>query len=126
MNSETHESYSEQLEGFWTDELLKPGFVAVPTLLLEYREYLHLNTTEFTVLLALLSFRHNNRPIYPSIRKISERSGVEARVVYRATSAMEKHGLIYKESRPGRTTNYDLSGLVDELRVIDRHVRIVN
>lgn len=125
MNDESYTVYSDQLEGFWTEQLLKPGFIAVPIVLLEYRDYLKLNTTEFTVLLALLSFRHNNRPVYPSVNKLSERSGVEPRVIYRATAALEKYGLICKNPRPGHTTYYDLSGLVDELREIDRHVRFV-
>lgn len=115
--------YSAQLEDFWTESLLERGFVAVPLVLLEYREYLRINTTELTVLLALLSFRHNNRPVYPSVHKISERSGVEPRVVYRATSSLERKGLVYKEARPGRTTNYDLSGLIDELRYIHSNLK---
>ena len=123
MSDEPFIAYSEQLEDFWTGQLLKPGFIAVPIVLLAYRDYLNLNTTEFTVLLALLSFRHNNRPVYPSVSKLSERSGVEPRVIYRATAALERYGLISKNPRPGHTTYYDLSGLVDELREIDRNVR---
>lgn len=121
--SEPYDHYSAQLESFWTKEVLGQGFVAVPIVLLEYRELLKLNTTELTVLLALLSFRHGNRPVYPSVERISERCGVGPRIVRRATAAMQRHGLLYKESRPGRTTTYDLSGLVNELRYIDKNVR---
>lgn len=123
MNSGSYDHYSAQLESFWAKDILSRGFVAVPVILLEYREFLKINTTELTVLITLLSFRHGNRPVYPSVKKISERSGVEPRVVYRATASLERKGLLVKDPQPGRTTNYDLGGLVEELKYIDEHVR---
>lgn len=111
----TNGEYTDRMEEYWSPTILSKGFVSVPIKLIECRQALGLSTTEFVVLVTLCSYRYSNRPIWPAVKSISKRSGVDVRSVYRATSRLENLGLIGKERQEGQTTLYDLNPLTEEL-----------
>lgn len=118
MNDGPYDPHSYKLEDFWTDETLDDGFVAVPISLIRMRTKMGLNSTEFLVLVTLLSYKYANRPIFPTVATLCSRCGLEERTVRRATSRFENLGLICKGFVPGRSTHYDLSPLVEELTIL--------
>ena len=100
------------------------GFTAVPDILIRSQSRLRLSPTEMVVLLNLLLhwWEEERGWPYPRVTTIAQRMGVNRRSVERAIRSLESKGFVLRlesESRNGLTVRrFDLSGLVEELRML--------
>lgn len=112
----------------WSEGVLRQGFTVLPNQLIKLNQFLpkdeNISPTEYLVLLQLLmSWWDAGSFPFPSKATMSRQTGLSERQVQRATTRLEKRGLvkrIRRHTRTGaRTSNaYDLQGLVDLLRKI--------
>ena len=101
------------------------GFQQVPDLLLRKQENLGLNPTDLTVLLNITMqwWTPEDKP-FSKAQTIARRMGASQRTVQRAISKMERSGLLRRERSNDMSTpgiKFDLSGLVDRLRILSEH-----
>jgi hypothetical protein len=86
----------------WGKAVMRSGWTAVPTVLLEKQHALSLTPTDVNVLLQLMKYWWNaDDPPFPSKAAIAEAMGVAPRTVQRRITYMESLGLISRRKRPG-------------------------
>lgn len=92
------------------------GFVAVPMALLRLQTRYDLSATEMLVLINFLAHWWDaDRPVFPRSTTIARRMGIEVRTVQRATSKMEKAGLIKRGIDASGRRIFSFEGLVAKL-----------
>jgi predicted transcriptional regulator len=103
----------------WTPTLMKAGWTAIPTVIIERQQALGLDQLDVNILLHLCSFwwSKDSKPM-PSKVTIAKAIGVDPRTVQRRIAAMERDGLIRREqrriSKVGSKPNvYHLNGLIE-------------
>jgi predicted transcriptional regulator len=105
----------------WTKPLMKAGWTAIPSVLLERQQALGLDAVDVNILLHLA--RHwwfaNELP-FPGKKSIAECMNMAPRSIQRRIAQLEAAGLIKRVERwhptYGRQSNYyDFSGLIKEL-----------
>ena len=106
-------------EHFWGEEVWSEGYAAVPRRLLARGAELKLDATDQALLVHLLSFKMTEAAPWPSVRKLAERLGLSACAVRRRVRKLEGRGLIVRESRIGRTNEYNLQPLAAALRELE-------
>lgn len=112
-------SFQNRLEQKWSEQIIGHGFTAVPNLLIEYRQYLGLTTTDFYVLMAIEKYRWDNiQKPWPSLSALAELTNLSTKTIGRSTKRLEDRGLIKKIHRAGTSNLYDLEPLVEELNYI--------
>ncbi len=105
----------------WTPELMRPGWTMVPSVLMEYQRELGLNAIQFNNLMQLAKHWWKETPPFVSKGTIAKAMRVSARTVQRHLAALEKAGLILRETRyrqdGGRTSNrYVFDGLIEKAK----------
>lgn len=111
-----------QLQKKWGEDILRPGFVLVPTLLFRKQGELGLESGDVVVLLNLLAswWKPEEMP-FPKTATLAQRMNVSNRTVQRSLKRLEEKGFIRREREKTKEghivkTLYDLSGTVDILQ----------
>jgi len=123
---------SRASEKKWGVAVMKLGFTILPSLLFRAQQRLGLNPTQFAVLLQISDYWWEpSRKPFPSKATLAERLGLSPRQVQRYIAELETAGLLKRIERRaahrGKLSNeYDLSGLVDRLKLIEPEVRKAN
>jgi DNA-binding transcriptional ArsR family regulator len=105
----------------WGKAVMKVGFNIFPSLILKAQTRLGLNPTQLALLLHLTDFWWDvNRLPWPSVKTLSERTGLSTRQVQRHLSELETCGLITRIERrakhKGKMSNeFSFAGLVEKL-----------
>jgi DNA-binding HxlR family transcriptional regulator len=101
------------------------GFCIVPSLLMQAQARLGLNPVQFNIIMHLADiwWKAGSRP-WPTKELLATRMGMSERQIQRQIAEMEQQGLVQRigRTRPGRgkTSNeYDLSGLVKKLKLLE-------
>jgi predicted transcriptional regulator len=124
MNAKTAKSGDgvRQNELKWTSKVMKSGWTAFPSVLLERQKALGLDAVDINILLHLI--RHwwfvDNKP-HPSKKTIAECMEIDESTVRRRIAAMEAGRLLkrvqrFDPERGQQSNSYDLSGLVKALQ----------
>jgi hypothetical protein len=100
----------------WGPDLLRSGWLAIPTDLLRHQCELGLDALDLAIVLQIASywFTTHNLP-NPSKATIAKSIGVDPRTVQRRISKLQRNGIINRGVQKRRgTSRYDLSGLIDK------------
>lgn len=122
---------SRASEQKWGAKVMALGFCIVPSLLLRAQQRLGLNPTQLAVLMQLCDFWWEDaRKPHPGKKLLAERLSLSERQVQRYVAELEQAGLVQRVERyashGGKMTNtYDLSGLVERLKVLEPEFRTV-
>ena len=103
----------------WTKPLMRSGWTALPSVIIERQKALGLDALDMNIILHLTTYwwERDNKP-HPSKKTIAEAIGVTPRTVQRRISALQAGGLIRREERRvrgkgSRTNLYHFDGLID-------------
>lgn len=101
----------------WPAESGDMGYTMIPTTLLEYYRDLRLTPGEFLILVNIESFRWSvDRLPFPSIEKLSRRTGMSERTVTRTISSLQnQRRVITRYKRRGTSNQYSVEPLVEKL-----------
>jgi len=124
-------SKSQKMLEKWGMPVVERGFTQVPNILLQVNMFVHddhkLSSTELLVLLLLVAtwWEKDEMP-FPSMRTLSDRSGISERQVQRAIKALEEKGYLVKFKKKLKKTvvasnGYDLNPTVQILSDIANH-----
>jgi predicted transcriptional regulator len=122
---------TRQSEEKWGAEVMALGFCVLPSLLLRAQARLGLNPTQLAVLLQLADFWWSpERKPFPKKADLAARLRLSERQVQRHIADLEKGGFVQRIERTygrrGKISNeYDLSGLVEKLKVLEPQFREV-
>lgn len=95
------------------------GWTGIPNLLLKKQGILGLSSTELNVLINLIRFWWEaTRAPFPSLEKIASEMGISSRSVFRTIASLEEKGFINRVSEPGKSTKYELHGLLEKLKEV--------
>jgi len=115
---QTEASLSEK----WGAEIIHFGWTAIPNALLRNMGALGINPTEMVIICNLNRFWwEKDRLPFPSILKMADEMGVSSKTIERNLSSLEKKGLIVKKANTGKSNTYDMSPLIEKLRLVIRH-----
>jgi hypothetical protein len=123
---------SRASEKKWGTAVMQLGFTIFPSLIFRAQQRLGLNPTQFAVLLQICDYWWEpGRKPFPSKATLAERLGLSPRQVQRYIAELETAGLLKRIERRaahrGKLSNeYDLSGLVERLKLIEPDVRKAN
>jgi hypothetical protein len=129
LRSQTASRTSEKK---WGVAVMKLGFTILPSLVFRAQRRLGLNPTQFAVLLQISDYWWEpGRKPFPSKATLAERLGLSPRQVQRYIAELETAGLLKRIERRaahrGKLSNeYDLSGLVERLKLLEPEVRKAN
>jgi predicted transcriptional regulator len=105
----------------WGKALMKSGWTAFPSLILEKQHALGIDSMDVNIILYLATYwwESENKP-HPAKGTIAETIGVAPRTIQRRIAALEKAGLVKREYRKdknkGNKSNmYNFDGLIKEL-----------
>ncbi|AIL73616.1 helix-turn-helix domain-containing protein [Vibrio vulnificus] len=102
----------------WGKTLMKSGWTAFPSVILEKQHALGLTATDINIILYLSThWWEAERKPYPSKKTIAQALGVTPRTVQKRIAALEEMGFVEREYRPhklkGNDTNiYHFNGLI--------------
>jgi DNA-binding transcriptional regulator YhcF (GntR family) len=120
-NSPAPAAQLKLLERRWTAVLVKAGWTALPSIVLEKQAALGLKPIDVNILMQIAKhwWGTESAPPFPSIDSIAATIGVAARTVQRHISAMEKAKLIERNPRyyalGGQKSNaYTFKGLIEQ------------
>jgi biotin operon repressor len=106
------------LFGKWGAEIVHFGWTAIPNALLRNMGVLGISPTEMVIICHLNRFWwEKDRLPFPSILKMADEMGVSSKTIERNLSSLEKKGLIIKIERSGKSNSYDMTPLVEKLRL---------
>lgn len=89
---------SQDLKKKWSSPVIDKGFTVVPDLLLKYQNRLELSTTEFNVLIQLLSHWWKSDSLaWPSVMTLSKRIGIGRRAIQNNLSRLEQKELVIRD-----------------------------
>lgn len=111
----------KELTKKWGSDIMALGFTAVPDILLKRMGKLNLTSTEFVVMVQVMSFWWfaDNKP-FPSKRKIAAAIGCSEKTVQKTMARLEKLGFVTRiERRKDADRNdsniYDFAPLIAQL-----------
>lgn len=116
-------------EDKWGVKVMALGFCVLPSLIFRAQRRLGLNPTQLAVLLQLADFWWDaGRKPFPKKSDLAERLNLSERQVQRHIADLEKAGFVERVERTaihrGKISNeYDLSGLVEKLKVLEPQFR---
>jgi len=102
----------------WGKSLMTAGFTLLPNMIFAHQAELGLRPTDLNILMHLLSYWWSPGDLpHPSKRTIATMMGIDPRTVQRRIAALEKRGLIARQSRTGahrgtQTNIYHFDGLI--------------
>jgi DNA-binding HxlR family transcriptional regulator len=104
----------------WGTEVMRGGFVTIPSILLRAQRRLGLSGTQLTIILHLADWWLDaDRAPWSSKARLSQRIGISERQLQRQIAELETRGYVKRVERVsnrGKIPNgYDLSGLVAKL-----------
>lgn len=106
----------------WPPEIIQHGYTGVPNCLIYCRAALDLSTSEFSVLVHLLSYDYNRKmKAWPAHNTLAEGSNKGGSTIRRNIVSLEKKGFLKRIPKTGRPNVYDLMPLVEKLR---KHLRL--
>jgi hypothetical protein len=113
--------YLRENEKKWMAPMMKAGWTAVPSVILEFQDELGLNPVELNVLMQLAShwWYQHNLP-HPSKKRIAKRIARSEATVQRTLRRLEERGLIERipwhdpETGAQRTNHYAFTGLIEK------------
>lgn len=114
---ENNQKQSQSFADKWTPAIEKFGYTSLPNLLLSARKKLRISAGEMLVILAIESFRWDQRKPFPSLTALGLKTGLTVRSVRRHITDLERKGIIKRVRRSGTSNAYDLSPLIN---VLDR------
>lgn len=115
-------SSTEQIFG---SKVFSHGYTAVPNILVRAQARLGISTTQFNIIVQLLSYWIDpKRPPFPTKRELAKRMSITPKTVQTNIAALEKHGLIEREQRKTPAGDYGanlykLDGLVKRLKDLE-------
>lgn len=111
-------------EKIYGPKVLSHGYTAVPNILVRAQSRLGINTTQFNIIVQLLSYwmRPDNPP-FPSKKDLATRMGITPATVRINIKALEEAGLIEREQQITAHGDYGsniyrLNGLVEKLKLL--------
>ena len=107
----------------WSHEIAKRGFTQVPTNFLWHYANLGLTPTDAMIVIHIMACKWDRRDPFPSTTRISKELGLSKSQVRARLARMQKNGILQRKLRSGRTTIYDLSGLIEKLEASIAKVR---
>lgn len=117
--AKTNKSSTERI---FSRNVTKHGYVALPNILVRGQARLGLTTTQFNILVQLLSYWIDpKRPPFPSKKELAARMGLNPATVRINIAKLEERGLVRREQRKTLSGDwnsnvYHLDGLVDALK----------
>ncbi|MDZ5781602.1 helix-turn-helix domain-containing protein [Stenotrophomonas maltophilia] len=112
-------------ELIWGKKVYSHGYAAVPSILLQSQAKLGLNNTQLAICIQLLDYWHDpSRKPFPSKKDLAQRMGVTEKTVQTNIKALEKKGLILRETRKSSAGDwasniYHLDGLVKTIQSLE-------
>ncbi|QQR42263.1 helix-turn-helix domain-containing protein [Myxococcus xanthus] len=94
----------------------KGQWVAIPTTLARHWFELGLKPEDALLLIALLSFKLDERPPFPGIGTLAKSINKSHPTLYRHLEKLEGAGFLKRHRRPNKSNEYDLSGLIEKIR----------
>lgn len=113
---------TKELTKKWGPEIMAMGFTAVPDILLKRMGKLGLSSTEFVVMIQVVSFWwFADQLPFPSKKKIAVAIGCSEKTVQKTMARLEKLGFINrierrKEADKNDSNLYDFSPLIEHLK----------
>lgn len=101
------------------------GYTAVPNILVRAQARLGITTTQFNIIVQLLSYWIDpNRPPFPTKKDLALRMSIAVKTVQTNIAALERSGLIAREQRVTAAGDYGsniyrLDGLVQRLKELE-------
>lgn len=122
----------QDISSKWGKKIAERGFAQIPNYLLYVNMFvsdeIKLSPTEMLVLIHLIAswWKKNDWP-YPSMKTLSERSGISTRQVQRALNSLEEKEYITRKKRrlnKAIASNvYDLSPAIEILNLVADHYK---
>lgn len=116
----------DKQDEMWGMDVMKLGWVTVPSLLIQHQARIGVTALEMAVLLHIFQYwwQANKLP-FPGNARLAAQLGISPRQVQRHIAALEKKGLIKRHARNsptyGQVSNFlDPSGLVSRLQELQR------
>lgn len=117
----------DDISSKWGKDVAERGFTQIPNYLLQINMFVHedhqISAAEMLVLIHLIAswWKKDEMP-YPSMRTLSERSGISERQVQRAIKALEQKGYLRKSKKKIKnllaSNAYDLRPTVEILQTV--------
>ena len=104
-------------------DLLKPGYLVVPSVFLRNYSKLKPNSlthTEALFVLHLMEFKWDRNAPFPSYNTLADRMGISTKMARRYAHNLEEKGLIRRVIRIGNTNRFDLAPLFEKLLQVVR------
>ena len=106
----------------WGEALMDAGYTVIPNAFLEFQHKLGLDAVDIAIIAHLVKhWWRADEPPYPSKKRIANALRLDPRTIQRRIAALEKRGLVRRETRMDatrgqRTNEYVLTGLIDMAR----------
>ena len=122
--TDTEQARKSSTEKIYGPRVMSHGYTAVPNILVRAQSRLGINTTQFNIIVQLLSYwmRPDNPP-FPSKKDLAVRMGITPATVRINIKALEEAGLIEREQQVTvhgdyGSNIYRLDGLVAKLKAL--------
>lgn len=123
-NQETSSKKGSRVERWGNHaEIFDEGYLAVPIKFLTHyagEEMGHLSNNEAMLVLHLMSFKWGRDAPFPTYKTLARRMGVSEKMVRRYAQSLQKKKLLVRLFRTREANRFDLSGLFDVLRRIQK------
>ena len=107
------------VQRIWTPELGQQ-FTPLSTYFLRNYRRLGMTSTEFELICHLISYKWKEDAPYPSLGRVAESMGKDLRYLRKVCAGLQTKGLLYRNTRIGGTTRYELGGLFKKLEELKR------
>lgn len=109
---------TNSFEDQWSATVAKKGVSGIPVLLMRNQAELGITMGEMTTLIQLLSYRYGNKLPFPSARTLGKHMSRSERTARRLYTGLKAKGLIRVHHRNGRTNQFDVTPLIDRLKML--------
>jgi len=110
-NSQKNYAFEEK----WSPAIAEHGFTAIPNLLLRHYISLGITTPELRMIIALETFRWDDREPFPGIDSLANLLDVEPRRARAIITSLHNKGIIIRVERIGMTNEYSFEKLIYKL-----------
>ena len=115
-----------QIAERWSATVVAGGWAAVPRLFMDSYADLNISPTEAMLLLHIMSFKWDNRMPFPSVKKLRTRLGRSDSQVRALLRSLETKGFIRRNTRIGRSNEFDVEPLILALERVAQQQRREN
>lgn len=99
----------------WGTIVASGGHTQIPNLLIQHMDELDIRPSEFKIIAGILVHKRSKANPFPSIRTLSQYSGLTEKSVSRLVSSLRKKRLISTNEPNGKVNHYDFSLLITRL-----------